>query len=171
MCCVKRLADNWLALAILARVGAQPLSSRLVLLRGRRRTKSAPHHLVEVALLHPHFVGGLRIGLRHPIHVLSVIDIEDHHLVRVAPHHVQNAVSKDRWLYYVNERLESDRIILSKFGYSKPLSNWIGLIVPLGLRPSEISSKLGRALIAATNERNSARVAVIASQMFEASVS
>jgi hypothetical protein len=80
-------------------------------------------------------------------------------------------LSKDRWLYYVNGRLESDRIILAKLTESKPLSNWIELMQGINLDPTTITSKDTRALITATNEGHAAKIQAVALRMYTASVS
>ena len=79
-------------------------------------------------------------------------------------------LSTDRWLYYVNERLESDRIVLSKLSEDKPLANWIKLILAIELDPSKITGKETRALITASNARDATKVRSIADRMFKASV-
>ncbi len=83
---------------------------------------------------------------------------------------VVDRLSTDRWLYYVNERLESDRIILAKLTEGRPLANWIALLRPIKLDPSKVTSKDARALIRATNENDRAKVEDIAQRMFRASV-
>jgi hypothetical protein len=79
-------------------------------------------------------------------------------------------LSKDRWLYYVNERLESDRIILAKLTDSKPLANWIELMRQVDLDPVQVASKEARALIKATNRNDKEKIDTIARRMFKASV-
>jgi hypothetical protein len=79
-------------------------------------------------------------------------------------------LSKDRWLYYLNERLESDRLILSKLQDDKPLARWIALIRPLELDLSKIPARDTRALIQATNNGDTDRVRTIATRMFQLSV-
>ena len=79
-------------------------------------------------------------------------------------------LSKDRWLYYVNERLESDRIVLSKLSEDKPLANWISLILAIDLEPAKITGKETRALITASNAQDATKVRSIANRMFKASV-
>jgi hypothetical protein len=79
-------------------------------------------------------------------------------------------LSVDRWTYYVNERLESDRIILAKLNQTKPLSQWLKLMQNIGLDQAKITSKDARALIKATNENDTTKVATIAQRMFKASV-
>ena len=50
-------------------------------------------------------------------------------------------LSLDRWIYYVNERLTSDRLILSKLTEAKPLANWMELFGSIGIDPSCLTRK------------------------------
>jgi hypothetical protein len=79
-------------------------------------------------------------------------------------------LSKDRWVYYFNERFEQDRLILAELQNDKPFSNWMSLVGSFQLDPAGISTKNSRALISATNSGNKAKVRTILSIMFSASV-
>jgi hypothetical protein len=79
-------------------------------------------------------------------------------------------LSKERWVYYFNERFGEDRLILSKLLYEGPLSNWMVLIKGLQIDPTKITSKDTRALIAATNVGDKAKVQTISQHIFRASV-
>lgn len=79
-------------------------------------------------------------------------------------------LSKDRWLFYVNERLEGDRIILAKLIDDRPRKNWIQLMQQVRLDPEQINSRDARALIKATNGNEQLKVTTIAQRMFKASV-
>src|SRR5208282_5698981 len=79
-------------------------------------------------------------------------------------------LSKDRWLYYLNERFEEDRIILFKLQDDKPLSNWMTLIGGLQIDPNTITGKNTRALIAATNTGDRRRIQTISQSIFKTSV-
>lgn len=81
-----------------------------------------------------------------------------------------SSLSKDRWLYYFNERFAQDRLILSKLVDQTPLSNWMGLVRGLQLAPDKITSRDTRVLIAATNSGDSGKVKSTAEKMFRASV-
>jgi hypothetical protein len=83
---------------------------------------------------------------------------------------IVNGLSKDRWLYYLNGRIEGDRIILLKLQEDKPLANWIRLIQPLQIDPKEISNKSTRILIAASNASDKAKIESTAAIMFKGSV-
>jgi hypothetical protein len=75
-------------------------------------------------------------------------------------------ISKDRWLYYLNGRLEQDRTILAKLTVDRPLDNWMSLVGELEIEPEGVTSKDVSALIAATNAGNKARVRTIAQRMY-----
>jgi hypothetical protein len=79
-------------------------------------------------------------------------------------------LSKDRWVYYFNERFDEDRLILSKLCYDKPQSNWIQLVGRLEIDPVKIRDKDVRALIVATNAGDKGKVQTISQRMFESSV-
>ena len=79
-------------------------------------------------------------------------------------------LSKDRWEYYLNERLEQDRIILVKLGDDRPVSNWISLVKGLQIDPKKMTSKDTIALITATNAADRNKVKTISQIMFRASV-
>jgi hypothetical protein len=79
-------------------------------------------------------------------------------------------LSKDRWIYYVNERLESDRIILSKLSESGPCANWIELFIALDIENSNFVGQRIKALVNATQKRDGVSVKSLALRMFTASV-
>ena len=73
-------------------------------------------------------------------------------------------------MYYFNERVEEDRLILSKLQYDGPLSNWIELVKELQIDPAKITSKNTRALIVATNAGSKGKAKTISQRMFRISV-
>lgn len=83
---------------------------------------------------------------------------------------VIDGLSKNRWLYYFNERFEQDRLILSKFEHDTPLSNWMILAKGLQIDPAKITSKNTRALFVATNAADKRKVQTISQRIFKASV-
>jgi hypothetical protein len=83
---------------------------------------------------------------------------------------VIKGLSKDRWLYYFDERLEQDRLILSKFVHEVPLNNWMDLVRGLQIDASDVKSKPVKALIVATNANDKAKVKIISGRMFVDSV-
>lgn len=81
---------------------------------------------------------------------------------------VLGSISKDRWLYYLEDRLGHDLVILPKLVYSgDPLNRWIDLVSELGLDPSKLNGKEARALLNATNKKLTARVSEVAGKMYE----
>jgi hypothetical protein len=60
-----------------------------------------------------------------------------------------SGLSRERWAYYFNERLEEDRIVLSKLQYDFPAQNFIALIQSLQIDTSIVTSGATQALIAA----------------------
>jgi hypothetical protein len=83
---------------------------------------------------------------------------------------VINSLSKDRWLFYLNERFEEDRLILSKLRDEAPQKNWIALVGQLQLDPAKISGREVKALVSATNAGDQGRVHSISQRMFKTSV-
>lgn len=83
---------------------------------------------------------------------------------------ILGSLTTERWLYYFDERLEQDRLVLSKFQHDSALSNWISLIGTLQIDPAFISSRDVRALVEATNRGNKQKVRAIGERMFNASV-
>lgn len=79
-------------------------------------------------------------------------------------------LSKDRWLYYFNERLASDRLILSKIQYSRPLQNWIELVGSLDLEVAKIVDREARDLVQASIGGLDGKAKSIAKRMFVASI-
>lgn len=80
-------------------------------------------------------------------------------------------LSEDRWVYYLNGKLDTDRIILSKLTQNKPRANWINLISKISIDLTKITSKNTRLLIRASQTKDSAKVGNIAQRMLEASLS
>jgi hypothetical protein len=83
---------------------------------------------------------------------------------------MMQSISKDRWIYYMDGRLDQDRIILSKLDDAKPLNRWITLIKGLGIERDDISNKKVRALIAATDLGQADKVSSVARQMYGAAL-
>jgi hypothetical protein len=76
------------------------------------------------------------------------------------------AISLERWKYYVEGRLEFDRVILPKLAQlGKPLNRWIDLLDELDLAPAAFSNKTVRELIAGTKAKKPERIANAAMSM------
>lgn len=92
------------------------------------------------------------------------------HLAQPSADKVINGLSKERWYYYLNEKLPQDRIILSKFGEASALGIWMGLIGRLRLDASELSEKTSKDLLSASISNNSTKVQTIARKMLTTSL-
>lgn len=79
-------------------------------------------------------------------------------------------LSKERWYYYLNEKLMQDRIILSKFGDASPLAVWINLVGTLGLEEAQLSEKVSKDLLRASIENKPSQVQAIAKRMLKTSL-
>jgi hypothetical protein len=79
-------------------------------------------------------------------------------------------LSQERWIYYFNECLEQDRLILSELQHEKPLSNWISLVRSLAVDQVRITAKNARALVRAINGHEQSKIRAIAHAMFSESV-
>jgi hypothetical protein len=79
-------------------------------------------------------------------------------------------LSPDRWLYYLNERLEQDRVVLTELRHEKPAKRWIQLIEGSRLEPARITSKDAKQLFASSAKGDSAQVQRIAGQLLSKSV-
>jgi hypothetical protein len=79
---------------------------------------------------------------------------------------VLDSISKERWLYYLEDRLERDLVILPKLATpGKPLNRWISLVCAKGLDTDDLVGKESRELLKATYANQSTKVAEIASSM------
>jgi hypothetical protein len=80
---------------------------------------------------------------------------------------VLNSISKERWLYYLENRLDRDLVILPKLSYpGLPLDRWISLVTAKGLEVGELSGR-ARALLIATNKRLQAKITEVAREMLQ----
>lgn len=83
---------------------------------------------------------------------------------------VIRSMSVDRWIYYFNERLDQDRLILAKLTADVTAQRWIELVSPLDLDPGQISAKGIRELVVATKANSLAGVVVHGRRLFSASM-
>ncbi len=75
-------------------------------------------------------------------------------------------LSENQWIYYLNECLPSDRIILEKIAwYSKPLNNWINLVGDFNLDKLEIKIIRIKNLINASKKANSEKIKRLANNL------
>ena len=80
---------------------------------------------------------------------------------------VLNGISKDRWIYYLDGRLEQDLIILPKLCGGPTLNRWISLVRGIDLDPKEISSKDVQSMIVATIASRESKVSDIARKLLQ----
>ena len=81
-----------------------------------------------------------------------------------------SSISRDRWIYYLDGRLEQDRIILPKLAEEGPRGRWIDLIRNSGVQAEEIKTKAVRDLVKATLENNGDRVSTISARLWKESL-
>lgn len=87
-----------------------------------------------------------------------------------AANEIIERLSEDRWLFYINERLETDRTILPKLTQEKPLKNWISLVKNINIDSSKLIGKEVKALIKASKDNNENGVSVVAQAMWRKSL-
>ncbi len=81
---------------------------------------------------------------------------------------VLNSISKDRWIYYLEDRLERDIVVLPKLvNGGAPLDRWMVLVGARGLDETKLSGRDAQALLKATNRAQSSKVSEIAMKMYE----
>lgn len=78
--------------------------------------------------------------------------------------------SKDRWQFYLNERLPSDRLILAKLQEDRPASRWIELIQGVDLDPTTLTDQKVLALIKASKAGDKGRLSNISSDLLAAAI-
>jgi hypothetical protein len=85
---------------------------------------------------------------------------------------VLNSISKERWLYYLDDRLERDLVILPKLASAgRTVSAWIELVAAKELSPSLLAGKHVKALLTATNKNQPSKVNEAAMAMLSQSSS
>jgi hypothetical protein len=89
---------------------------------------------------------------------------------QAAANQLLNGISAERWMHYLDGRLEEDRRILAKLIEQKPRSRWISLIQSLDIEPNQIASKQVKSLIKSSKMADSVKVSQIASSMYQQSL-
>lgn len=79
-------------------------------------------------------------------------------------------ISPDRWLHYLDGRLENDRRILYKLDEDKPQTHWISLIQSLDIDVKDLKSLSIKKLIEATIIGNKIRINAIVKTMYSKSI-
>ena len=80
---------------------------------------------------------------------------------------VLSEISPDRWRYYLEGRLEGDRLIVPKLTVDGPVSRWIDTVGSIALDPQTFASKPVRELLVASKSKRADRVKAIASTMIK----
>lgn len=75
-------------------------------------------------------------------------------------------ISAERWMHYLDGRLEEDSRILGKLDEEKPQIRWVDIVGRLDIDPMQIKSKDVRALIVATKSKSSSKISEIATRMY-----
>jgi hypothetical protein len=83
---------------------------------------------------------------------------------------VLNDLSVDRWLYYFNERLEQDRIVLGELQYDKPARQLSLVVANLDIDFSRVKSRKVRALLLAARKGEGPEVRKNASSLLRISL-
>lgn len=78
-----------------------------------------------------------------------------------------NNLSPERWLYYINERLPHDRLILSKLSSTKPQKEWVKLVSSIDIDTDKIKDKIARQLIVTTIKNNKEKISAIGETMLK----
>jgi hypothetical protein len=81
-----------------------------------------------------------------------------------------SGISVERWKYYLDERLEFDRVILPKLNQDAPLANWVSLVGGQGLDPNDFESRNIKKIIAATNKGDKQQIKRLAVAMWQAAI-
>ncbi|NTA19304.1 hypothetical protein [Agrobacterium tumefaciens] len=79
-------------------------------------------------------------------------------------------ISVDRWVHYLDGRLEEDRRILSKLTESGPRTRWIALIATLDVESSDVKSKNVKRLLKATIDGHTSKINELSGAMYRESL-
>jgi hypothetical protein len=83
---------------------------------------------------------------------------------------ILDGISNERWMHYLDGRLEEDARILRKLDEAAPQARWIDIVSKLHLEPMQIKSKGVRALILATQTKKSTKISEVAARMYRTSL-
>lgn len=84
---------------------------------------------------------------------------------------VISSLSAERWVYYLDGRLEFDRVILPKFSYEACIQRWISLISASGIEVDDIKTRSVQNLIKASLKGDKAKVAELGQKLHRNSYS
>ncbi len=81
---------------------------------------------------------------------------------------VLRSISSERWMYYLDDRLNRDLVILPKLqSPGAPLQRWVDLVSALELDPVQLQGRDAKALLRATNDKAPAKIVAAALKMYE----
>lgn len=83
---------------------------------------------------------------------------------------VLESISKERWLYYLNGRLDQDLHILPKLMIDKSRNRWIEIMQEIDLDPSQIANAEVKALVRDSKDGKGSRVDAIARRLYSRAV-
>lgn len=83
---------------------------------------------------------------------------------------ILSGISADRWLHYLDGRLEEDYRIIGKLQSEKPQTRWIDLISRLDIEADQIKSRDVQQLISATKQRRSVKITELSVRMYKKAV-
>jgi hypothetical protein len=87
---------------------------------------------------------------------------------QAAANEVLDSISDERWLYYLDDRLERDLVILPRLSSpGRPLQEWMSLAGSKSLDPEQLTGKNVKLLLSATNNGNSSRVVELARSLYQ----
>jgi len=83
---------------------------------------------------------------------------------------VLSTLSSDRWLYYLNECLAQDRVVLAELCYERPANNWSRLVRGLEVEITDVTEKDVRALFTASWRGEVPKVRFIADKLLKGAI-
>jgi hypothetical protein len=83
---------------------------------------------------------------------------------------VLDSLSKERWIYYLNERLSTDRVILAKLSDSFSSKRWFELLERANIDAADVTNRDIKSLVRASREENAGSVARIAVKLLRESL-
>lgn len=88
------------------------------------------------------------------------------HAAQIYADKVLDGISAERWVYYLNGRLEEDLFVLPKLMSDKPRANWMDLIAGLSIDAGLIQNRDVQLLIQESSAKRGSRVSEIARKMY-----
>jgi hypothetical protein len=92
------------------------------------------------------------------------------HAAQGAADELIDGISADRWVHYLDGRLEDDRRILYKLDESKPQERWIALMKKLNFDSSGFRSRAVKRLLSATLKGDKTEIGFVASALYRKAI-